>query len=134
MLAAAQRILNPPGEGSSPSDPTDNRHWSSSGKDTAPSTAASGGHAATWVRVPPGAPDWFFDNSAHHVGTHDVAAACRLAMAEVRVQLPLGALQNSRTWESLVFRRFREPEIVGSTPAVLTCIAVGPVLVRAGAC
>src|SRR5215217_50459 len=25
-------------------------------------------------------------------GTHDVAAACRLAMADVRVRLPLGAL------------------------------------------
>ena len=33
-----------------------------------------------------------FDNSAHHVCAHDVAAACRLAMAEVRVRLPLGAL------------------------------------------
>ncbi len=35
----------------------------------------------------------FFDNSAHHVCAHDVAAACRLAMAEVRVRLPLGAFQ-----------------------------------------
>ena len=33
----------------------------------------------------------FFDNSAHHIRAHDVAAACRLAMAEVRVRLPLGA-------------------------------------------
>ena len=79
-------------------------------------------------------------------------------MAEVRVQLPLGALQSpertcsladvnatwtngtvcfglvGRTWESLVFRVPRAHEIAGSTPAVLTLIAVGPVLVRAGAC
>ena len=86
MLAAAQRTLNPPGEGSSPSDPTDNEalvvQWQ--GYRTR--------NAATWVQVPPGAPEWFFDNSAHHVCAHDVAAACRLAMAEVRVQLPLGAL------------------------------------------
>ena len=27
-------------------------------------------------------------------GTHDVAAACLLAMQEVRVQLPLGALKS----------------------------------------
>ena len=87
VLAAAQRILNPPGEGSSPSGPTDNKMAL---------VVQRQGHrtrnAATWVRVPPGAPEWFFDNSAHHVCAHDVAAACRLAMAEVRVQLPLGAL------------------------------------------
>ena len=54
-------------------------------------------------------------------------------MAEVRVQLPLGAL-NCRTWESLVFRVVRVHEIAGSNPAVLTSIAVGPVLVRVGGC
>ena len=72
------------------------------------------------------------------------AVACRLAMAEVRVQLPLGALggmafasvgrcfacrltaarmstlPNNRTWESLVFRVLRAHEIAGSNPAVLT--------------
>ena len=32
-----------------------------------------------------------FDNSAHLERAHDVAVACRLAMAEVWVQLPLGA-------------------------------------------
>ena len=37
-------------------------------------------------------------------------------------------------WESLVFRGFREQENVGSNPTILTLIAVGPVLVRAGAC
>ncbi len=40
-------------------------------------------------------------------------------MAEVRVQLPLGALYNG-TWESLEFRVVRDHEIAGSTPAVLT--------------
>ena len=48
------------------------------------------------------------------------------------VQLP--PQQDIRTWESLVFRVLREHEIAGSNPAVLTSFAVGPVLVRAGAC
>ena len=73
------------------------------------------------------------DNSAHATSARDVAAAYCLAMAEVRVRLPLGAL-NIRTWESLGFRVLRAHEIAGSNPAVLTLIAVGPVLVRAGAC
>ena len=47
-----------------------------------------------------------------------MAAYC-LAMAEVRVRLPLGAL-DLRVWESLVFRVLREHEIAGSNPAVLT--------------
>ena len=37
-----------------------------------------------------------FDNSAHHSRAHDVAAACRLAMAEVRVRLPLGAFRDEQ--------------------------------------
>ena len=71
------------------------------------------------------------------------------------MRLPLGALQSpvqsrcagqrenvgrravciglaGRMKESLVFRVFREHEIAGSNPAILTCIAVGPVLVQAG--
>ena len=40
-------------------------------------------------------------------------------MAEVWVRLPLGAL-DFRMWESLAFRVFREHEIAGSNPAVLT--------------
>ena len=36
MLAAASLALNQEGEGSSPSGPTDNKHWSSSGQDSAP--------------------------------------------------------------------------------------------------
>ena len=64
---------------------------------------------------------------------HDVAAACCLAMAEARVRFPLGALASGRG-KAWLFHRFREPEIAGSNPAVLTDLAVGPVLVRAGAC
>ena len=128
MLAAAQRTLNPPGEGSSPSGPTDNKHWSSSGKDTAPVMRRRGFESRPVLLM------WIFDNSIRTLSAHDVAVACRLAMAEVRVQLPLGALKENRTWESLVFRVLREHESAGSNPAVLTSIAVGPVLVRAGAC
>ncbi len=50
---------------------------------------------------------------------HDVVAAYCLAMADVRVRLPLGALQ-IRVWESLAFRVLREHEIAGSNPAILT--------------
>ena len=39
-----------------------------------------------------------------------------------------------RTWESLGFRVLRAHEIAGSNPAVLTFVAVGPVLVRVGDC
>ena len=63
---------------------------------------------------------------------HDVAEACRLAMPEVRVQLPLDAL----------VRRVGKP---GNPPALgagdrqfksdhADCIAVEHVLVRAGGC
>ena len=62
-------------------------------------------------------------------------------MADVRVRLPLGAL-DFRVWESLAFRVLREHEIAGSNPAILTIDdyecpqsdAVGPVLVREGGC
>ena len=55
-------------------------------------------------------------------------------MADVRVRLPLGALEFT-VWESLVFRVLREHEIAGSSPIILTLFdAVGPVLVRAGGC
>ena len=50
---------------------------------------------------------------------HDVAAAYCLAMAEVRVRLPLGALDFS-VWESLGIRVPRTHEIVGSNPTTLT--------------
>ena len=75
----------------------------------------------------------FFDNSIRTLSAHDVAAACRLAMAEVRVQLPLGALEMQDVGKPGIppvsgtgERRFQSdhPDL----------IAVGPVLVRAGAC
>ena len=105
-----------------------------------------------------------FDNSAHHNAPDDVAAACRLAMAKVRVQLPLGALQSPKpvgplvnvarcspaappasgsqagcrkAWYSAGHRAQhgrREHETAGSNPAILTFLAVGPVLVRVGGC
>ncbi len=72
-------------------------------------------------------------------------AACRLAMAKVWVQFPLGALNPSHpigVWESRAFRVLREHEIVGSNPTSPTVlkirrialIAVEPVLVRASGC
>jgi hypothetical protein len=45
------------------------------------------------VQVPPGSLEWnVFDNQEANRSAYDVAVACRLAMAEVRVRLPLGAL------------------------------------------
>ena len=74
-----------------------------------------------------------FDNSAHHVCAHDVAAACRLAMAEVRVQLPLGALVKQDVGKPGIPRASgaRDRRFKSGRPDL---IAVGPVLVRAGAC
>ena len=119
------RSLKPGHVGSIPTGPTDKQAL----------VVQRRGHrtrnAATWVRVPPGA----LGSLTIRLSTkraHDVAAACRLAMADVRVRLPLGALR-FRTWESLAFRVPREHEIAGSNPAVLTD-AVGPVLVREGGC
>lgn len=74
----------------------------------------------------------FFDNLNALLCAHDVVAAFLLAMQGVSVRFRLGALR-FRAWESLAIRRFREPEIAGSSPAVLTD-AVGPVLVREGDC
>ena len=56
--------------------------------------------------------------------------AYRLAMSEVRVQLPLGAFCG--VWESLEIRLPWAQEIVSSN--LTMPIAVGPVLVRAGGC
>ena len=77
-------------------------------------------------------------------------------MADVRVQLPLGAfqfvwrvdsmngsrfaMQKHSVWESLAIRLVRDQENVGSNPTTLTPPmavrhdAVGPVLVRVGGC
>ncbi len=106
-------------------------HWSSSGKDTALVTGQRGFDSHPVLLV--------FDNPAHVDRAHDVAAACRLAMAEVRVQLPLGALAAGRrkAWYSAGHRRAalvagaRDRGFNSRRPDF---IAVGPVLVRAGAC
>ena len=52
---------------------------------------------------------WLFDNLVIAKRAHDVAAACRLAMADVRVRLPLGALVSGRgkAWQSACFGRTR---------------------------
>ena len=77
-------------------------------------------NAATWVRVPPGAL-CFLDNSASEDGAHDVAVAYRLAMAEVRVRLPLGTSWTATgVWEKPENQTVRERESTGSTPATLT--------------
>ena len=60
-----------------------------------------------------------FDNLVNTTSAHDVAAAYCLAMADVRVRLPLGALC-LRMWESLALRVRREHETAGSNPAILT--------------
>jgi hypothetical protein len=75
--------LNQAGEGSSPSGPT------ATSALVVERRRLRTRNAATWVRVPPGALG-FFDNSSSEGCAHDVAAAYRLAKAEVRVQLPLG--------------------------------------------
>ncbi len=77
---------------------------------------------------------WFFDNSIRTLSAHDVAAACRLAMAEVRVQLPLGALEEEQD-----VGKPGIPPVSGTGDRRFESgrpdsIAVGPVLVRAGAC
>ena len=125
MLAAAQRTLNPPGEGSSPSGPTD-RHWSSSGEDTAPVMRRRGSESL---------PVLLYGSLTirHTLRAHDVAAACRLAMAEVRVQLPLGAFTEQDVGKPGIPRASgaRDRRFKSGRP---DCNAVGPVLVRAGAC
>ena len=87
VLAAAHLALNQASEGSSPSGPTE-QHDALVVQRPRLRTR----NAATRVRLPPGAlTSLIFDNSARLFCTHDVAAACCLARAEVRVRLPLGA-------------------------------------------
>ena len=93
-LAAERLALNQAGEGSSPSGPTRRKAL------VVQRPGLRTRNAATWVRVPPGAL-CFLDNSASESCAHDVAAAYRLAKAEVRVQLPLGTSAIGM-WESLV--------------------------------
>ena len=85
--------------------------------DTSPELVRLRAPHAAWSGAPT---SLIFDNSARLFCTHDVAVACCLARAEVRVRLPLGALQISRVWESLEFRRRRKPEIVRSNRTTLT--------------
>jgi hypothetical protein len=64
---------------------------------------------------------------------HDVAAAYCLAMADVRVRLPLGALAIG-VWESLAIPPAPEAGDRWFKSNCADSIAVEPVLVRAGAC
>ena len=70
--------------------------------------------------------DSFFGTSIRTCRTHDVAAAYRLARAEVRVQLPLGAFVGTDVpayngvWESLEIRVVRDHESIGSNPITPT--------------
>jgi hypothetical protein len=88
----AERLaLNQVGEGSSPSGPTRIEDGSRCDALVVQRRGHRTRNAATWVRVPPGALG-LLDNSDALNGAHDVAAAYRLAMADVRVRLPLGTL------------------------------------------
>ena len=61
------------------------------------------------------------DNLVVHTSARDVAAACRLARAEVRVRFPLGAPNDFfGVWENLEIRVLREHESVGSNPTAPT--------------
>ena len=84
VLAAASPALNRAGEGSSPSSPTEPQALVSSGQDSAPVMRRRGFESHPVL--------WLFDNLVIAKRAHDVAAACRLAMADVRVQIPLDAL------------------------------------------
>ena len=97
VLAAERPALNRFGEGSSPSGPTPMQALVVQRRRLRPRKAG------TWVRVPPGAlgPLWQFGDGDR---AHDVAVAYRLAMADVRVRLPLGTCRRTRglgVWESL---------------------------------
>src|SRR5271156_1914407 len=65
------------------------KHGSSSGQDTAPVMRRREFESHPVLL--------FFDNSIRFQRTHDVAAACCLARADVRVRLPLGAFYGGGT-------------------------------------
>ena len=76
---------------------------------------------------------------------HDVAVACCLAMAEVRVQLPLGAFDLECGNSLSLYRVFQDvgkpgiPRVSGARDRRFESghpdiFAVGPVLVRVGGC
>ena len=71
-----------------------------------------------WVQIPPGALAKL--NQMKLIRAHDVAAACCLAMAEVRVRLPLGALFKQGVGKSGLNRVPWKHEIAGSNPVTLT--------------
>ena len=125
MLVAASLALNQAGEGSSPSGPTDNKHWSSSGQDSAP--------VMRLRRFESGPVLSLIDNLVVFTSAHDVTAACCLARAEERVQFPLGAHSSAcgRDGKSTCFGSTKM--LVRLQPRRLI-IAVGPVLVRVGGC
>ena len=81
VLAAAYLALNQRGEGSSPSGPTEN---------VLITLCVMGRHHA---------------ERDEYGSTRDVTAACLLAMQDVRVRFPLGALCSGRrkAWESAGF-------------------------------
>jgi hypothetical protein len=119
--AAERPPLNRVGEGSSPSGPIRRmktfRHRSSSGEDTAPVMRRRGFESHPVLSVS-------LTIRTRSISAHDVAAACRLAMAEVRVRLPLGTLPGcGKAW---LFRLLREQEIAGSNPAIPTGTTTRP--------
>ncbi len=61
-----------------------------------------------------------FDNPDAVFGAHDVAAAYRLAMADVRVRLPLGTWSIRDVGKPGLIRLLREQEVAGSNPAIPT--------------
>src|SRR3954466_11490779 len=71
----------------------------------------SGCRAAAWR---------LFDNSGDGDSAHDVAAAYRLAMADVRVRLPLGTSFDSGCGKAWPIRLPWEQESAGSNPAIPT--------------
>jgi hypothetical protein len=119
VLPAASPALNRAGEGSNPSGPTDNKAL------VVQRRRLRTRNAETPVRVRAGALCSLTIEKDYEASAHDVAAAYCLAMAEARVQLPLGALASAhgKAWQ---FRRFREPEIVGSNPTAPTRLRWGP--------
>ena len=114
--------------------PLKEKHWSSSGKDTAPGTAAQ-----RWSCGDAGSSPARCSCSLairHTIRrAHDVAETYLLAMQESRVQFPLGALDEQDVGKPGIppgtdaQRRSRAHEIAGSNPAVLTdlfrCTRVG---------
>ena len=133
VLAAERPALNRFGEGSSPSGPTPMLHWSSSGEDSALVTRGRGFESHPVLSA-------LFDNSATVKSAHDVAVAYRLAMADVRVRLPLGTYRMETTrdvgkpGQSACFGSRRAPVRIRPSRLADATIPVEFVLVRAPGC